>query len=290
MERAEASPQLFFQDWKYLDAHLIWIYEGPPRVQGHLTFVNSYMTAWYLLDGQVDVEIKGRQVITARIGDWILLPPGESTRRFSKTARILSLHFNAQWVNGAQLFDLNGALLVRSSLAEGWLQLCRPMLNWVRDFHPNAYNELPRVPTTFEHYVRLQSDFHKWLGQLLSVLPENGVSICLPNVEDSRALKMIQWLESLPLQSGFRLHVMATVFHLSTTHVNRIFCAEYGITPKRYFEQRRLKCAQVALRSSRQAMKAISYQIGFRHQSEFTAWFKKNTGISPSAYRNGTDF
>jgi AraC-like DNA-binding protein len=33
-------------------------------------------------------------------------------------------------------------------------------------------------------------------------------------------------------------------------------------------------------------MKEISYCTGFRHQSEFTAWFKKYTGLPPSEFRS----
>ncbi len=94
-------------------------------------------------------------------------------------------------------------------------------------------------------------------------------------------------MDALSVQQAFRLQDLAAAFGLSPTQVNRLFCADFGATPKRYFERRRLQYAQAALATSQRAMKEISYSVGFRHQSEFTAWIKKHTGRSPSAFREG---
>jgi two-component system, response regulator YesN len=40
------------------------------------------------------------------------------------------------------------------------------------------------------------------------------------------------------------------------------------------------------LEDSKMAVKQISMKIGFNNPTYFVTWFKKNTGYSPSEYRN----
>lgn len=277
-------PQISFQEWKYLDMHLVWIYEGAPRTSGKTTAHTDHVTAWYLSAGRVEVILDEVRTVAVK-GDWLLLPPGQHDRIFSEDACILSLHFNARWITGQQLFSFESALLLSPELTRGWLKLCRPMLQLVRQCYPDAYNKLPAEHATFDQYTSLNTDFQFWLRRVLDALRTYGVEIFLPQTRDSRVLGMVRWLDALSVQHPFRMSAMATAFGLSAAQVNRLFCADVGITPKRYFESRRLKFAQAALASTGQAIKEISYQAGFRHQSEFTAWFKKYMGKSPSGYR-----
>jgi AraC-like DNA-binding protein len=285
MDTPLALPEISFQEWKYLDAHLIWIYEGAPRAAGKNIGESQHVTAWYLLAGQVEVFTGGEGTV-AKKGDWVFLPPGKSLRHFSEDARILSLHFNVHWVTGQQLFNFKNILVMDSKLTCGWLNLCRPMLQLVRQSYPDAYNQLPAAGATFEQYTMLQGNFLHWLGAVLMALQKFGVDVYLPQTCDSRVLGMMRWIDALPIQAPFRMSNMVEAIGLSSAQINRLFCAEFGMTPKRSFERRRLKFADAALLSSSQAVKEISYQLGFRHQSEFTAWFKKHTGKSPSEFRN----
>lgn len=284
MDIPDERPRLSFREWKYLDAHLVWAYEGPPRDSGRKHAQTSYFTAWYLLEGHVRVDSNGASV-EARKGQWLLLPPGESDRGFTDNSRIVSLHFNARWITGQHLFGFEKPLMLDSNRTKGWLKLCHPMLQLVRRYYPDAYNQLEEAHVDFDRYTRLQTDFQSWLRRVYVVLQDFDINIYLPQTRDSRVLEMIQWIDALSLQNAFRLPELAAQFGLSPTQVNRLFCADLGTTPKRYFERRRLESARAALLSTRQAVKEISYTTGFGHQSEFTTWFKKHTGSSPSEFR-----
>jgi AraC-like DNA-binding protein len=278
-------PQLYFHEWKYLDASLIWIYEGTPQTEGKVWASNTHFTAWFFLRGRVEVEVAGEKA-HAHQGQWLFLPPGVSRREFSPGARILSLHFDANWITGQALFKFKHALILESDLTPSWESLCRPMLKVVRRYFPDAYNQLPVTSAHFGQYAAIQGDFQRWLGCIWKPLQEQGACLYLPQHNDSRALDMKRWMDALSVQNAFRLQDLAEAFVLSPTQVNRLFCAEFGITPKRYFEQKRLAYAQAALVASIKPMKEISYSTGFRHQSEFTAWFKKHTGLPPSEFRS----
>jgi AraC-like DNA-binding protein len=279
-----AVPHLTFREWKFLDTHLIWIYEGKPRDSGQNWASNSYYTAWYLLDGSVEVQVGGQRAEAVK-GQWLFLPPGASRRSFSEDARILSLNFDACWITGQLLFSFKLAIVFDESDTRNWQKLCWPMLQTVRRYFPEAYNQLALADTGFEQYAAIQGDFQRWLGRIWAPMQSQGASVHLPQHRDARALDMKRWIDALSVQHAFRLQDLAGAFGLSPVQVNRLFCADFGITPKRYFERRRLNYAQAALASSSQPMKEISYRTGFRHQSEFSTWFKQHKGRSPSAFR-----
>jgi len=284
MEGPHSLPKLNFRDWKYLDAHLVWIYEGRPQNAGKFVANNTNYTAWYLIEGEVRGAMQGN-AFTAKAGDWVLLPAGYSERHFSPDARILSIQFDASWITGQGLFGFKHALLLGTDEAGQWFKASRPMLRRVRRHYPDVYNQLPDAVADYEMYSKIQRDFQDWLWRVWAVLRARGVADYTPKHQDSRALDMKRWMDAQSVQQPFRLPELAAAFGLSPGQVNRIFCADFEMTPKRYFEQRRLSVAKGVLHTSSQALKELSYSIGFKHQAEFTAWFKKHTGLSPSRYR-----
>ncbi|WPJ96762.1 AraC family transcriptional regulator [Coraliomargarita algicola] len=276
--------RLSFSDWKYLDAYLVWIYEGPPQTFGE-EMHNSYFTFWLIEEGHVRVRGGGSDVEAGK-GQWVLLPPGTSRRRFSDSLRILSIHFEARWITGKLLLEFEGPIVEEASANPSWRKLCGPMLRLVRKHYPDAYNRLPQAVADFGVYADVLGSFQRWLAAVSGcLLRREGVTVHLPQHKDSRAMDMRRWLDARAIEHGFQLQELAAAFALSPAQLNRIFIADFSVTPKRYFEQRRLSFARAALSSSSQSMKEISYLAGFGYQSEFTAWFKKHSGLAPSEYR-----
>ncbi|MGE9291716.1 MAG: helix-turn-helix transcriptional regulator, partial [Puniceicoccales bacterium] len=281
---SDRMPRLSFRDWKYLDAHLIWIYEGDPQMGSKSRVSNDFYTVWYLDEGGVTVTVAGESVSAGR-GDWLFLAPGVSEREFKPGSRILSIYFEARWITGQLLFDFSTPILLGPERTQEWSPWTRSMIETVQRDHPQAYNHLPREKTDFESYARLQGDFQRWFGRLWGIARQCGVSEFLPQQNDPRALAIKMRLDAQGLQIPFRLTSLAGELHLSPAQVNRIFAGTFGTTPKRYFERRRLAVVEAALCSTTQPIKEIAFGAGFRHQSEFSAWFRKHTGAAPSEYR-----
>lgn len=278
-------PELRFTDWKNLDTHLVWIYEGVPEVPAGFVSNTSY-AAWYLRAGSLELE---DGACTVKSGQWVILPPGRFRRQFSPRARILSISFQAKWVTGHLLFDFKQPLVFSAERTRGWLAPATPMLRLVRRHYPEAYSKLPAVSANYGVYAQLQGNFQLWLARVWEVLGERGEKAWLPPFEGGRALEMKRWLDAWPLHQPLRLAELAGSFSLSVNQTNRVFCAAFETTPKRYYGQRRLGYAKGALRSTARPVKEISYATGFRHLSEFSVWFKSQTGRSPSDYRERTD-
>ncbi len=66
-----------------------------------------------------------------------------------------------------------------------------------------------------------------------------------------------------------------------------IFKDAYGMTPKAYADSLKLQEARRLLSNSNMKVIDIAYSVGFGSLSTFYAFFKKEIGVTPSAYRRG---
>lgn len=276
--------KLTFRDWRFLNVALIWIYEGAPQDEGVEWVNDSHYAAWKLLHGQATVEFDA-EVYRIKRDQWVVFPPSVYKRSFSADAEILSLHFEARWITGQWLFGFHRPQIFDGEEGDRLLHATAGMLQIVRRYFPDASNRLPFEETDYDVYTDLHGRFQRWLVRLWTLLQQRDTTVFTPTIRDERAWAMKYWIEGHTLSEPFLLRTMASHFGLSSSQVNRIFTAEWGMTPRRYFEQRRLKSALSQLEASSARSKEISYSLGFRHQSEFSNWLKKHIGQSPTEYR-----
>lgn len=72
---------------------------------------------------------------------------------------------------------------------------------------------------------------------------------------------------------------------ITPDHLNRIVKAKIGKTAKEYIQARIITEAKRLLYFTDLNTKEIGYQLGFNVPANFSAFFKKNTGISPSKFK-----
>jgi len=58
-----------------------------------------------------------------------------------------------------------------------------------------------------------------------------------------------------------------------------------GIGPRLYVKQRRLGCAKLLLRETRQPLAAIALQVRLVDQSHLSSIFRRETGAAPAHFR-----
>jgi AraC-like DNA-binding protein len=74
---------------------------------------------------------------------------------------------------------------------------------------------------------------------------------------------------------------------ISMTHFNRIFYEHFGVSPIRYFIDRKLAWAAHMLIRTGYSIKEISLLTGYDDPLYFSSQFKKHFGVSPKEYRSG---
>lgn len=88
------------------------------------------------------------------------------------------------------------------------------------------------------------------------------------------------WAEPLDLDA------VAAHAGYSRYHFIRAFKGAYGSTPGQYLTRRRIERAEELLRSANLSVTEICSLVGFSSLGTFSTSFKKQTGLTPSAYRD----
>lgn len=78
---------------------------------------------------------------------------------------------------------------------------------------------------------------------------------------------------------------LAKLCGMSDTYFRKLFVAEHGMTPQRYISNLRLITATELLQSGYYTVSEISNRCGFNNINYFSTFIKKETGLSPTAYR-----
>ena len=76
----------------------------------------------------------------------------------------------------------------------------------------------------------------------------------------------------------------ADLLHITPDHLNRIIKSSIGKTAKEYIQSRITTEAKRLLYFSELSNKEIGYELGFNEPANFSAFFKKCTGHSPSRF------
>jgi signal transduction histidine kinase/DNA-binding LacI/PurR family transcriptional regulator/AraC-like DNA-binding protein/CheY-like chemotaxis protein len=80
---------------------------------------------------------------------------------------------------------------------------------------------------------------------------------------------------------------LAEAVNASEDYLARVFHRELGISPWEYLARYRVSKAKDLLSTTSESVKAIASMVGFKDQAYFSRVFRKITGVSPQAYRQG---
>lgn len=87
------------------------------------------------------------------------------------------------------------------------------------------------------------------------------------------------------LDSRLTLEDLAALAGMTTNHLLIAFRQAFGRTPLQYIIRERLRQAQRALLHTRKDITTIALEAGFSSHSHLTACFRKQVGVTPSAFR-----
>ena len=104
------------------------------------------------------------------------------------------------------------------------------------------------------------------------------------NNSASKINPSIKYIEENYLSKDFSLKLAAEKSFISDTYFRKLFKQEFGISPKQYIINRRLKYAASLIIAGYSSLEEISEMCGYTDYKHFSVEFKKNTGVSPSKY------
>lgn len=78
---------------------------------------------------------------------------------------------------------------------------------------------------------------------------------------------------------------LASIAHVSPSHLVRSFKAAFGETTHRYLQRRRIERAMALLRDTVMPVTEISLAVGFQSLGTFSRTFSEIVGSSPKTYR-----
>jgi AraC family transcriptional regulator len=87
------------------------------------------------------------------------------------------------------------------------------------------------------------------------------------------------------LDQDLSLKALAKVIGISKYYFIDLFKQSMGMTPHQYVMQQRIERAKQLLRNRALAITEVTFACGFANQSHFTRLFRKQTGVTPKAYR-----
>ena len=90
------------------------------------------------------------------------------------------------------------------------------------------------------------------------------------------------------LEAGVSLSDVADALHVNKHYLCRLFKAEMGMTVGAYINSARVARAKQLLRDTDEAISFVASGCGYNEPCVFAKSFKKETGLTPSAYRNMT--
>lgn len=298
------SPIASYQDWTSLRLNLLWIYEGavPSTGQGKLAETKTeadriaiitspiialdYCAAWLVTHGQAQVICNGKTV-TANEGEWLIPWPGLREQRFAHGTELLSARFQAHWPDGRALFDEGLSLAMPSNEVPQLETAARQLLTCVRPHRSEAEARmLGAADIPLPGFIDIKIATLQFIHSFAEALVSRGLKPTRLGTCDERVLQALSQLDRLPLHYKFREADFAREIGLGASQFTRLFSAQMGMTPKQYIERRRRDSCRRMLLHSSLPVKQLAAEFGFSHHTDFSAWFKKFNGLSPTEFRN----
>ncbi len=107
----------------------------------------------------------------------------------------------------------------------------------------------------------------------------------MPNCTDKQMKQVQNWLQS-HFGENFTFEDLANQFGMSPRNFYRKFKEEFGYTPRVYLQKLRTAAAKRLLESDIDTIDNICRQVGYEDPIFFRKIFKRNTSLTPSAYRD----
>jgi len=273
--------------WQSLRFEWLWVYHGRVPVTERWSKEITVPAGWFWVEaGLARIRAGGRE-IRVKPGQSFFSAPGTRQQWFAQGTKLLSVGFRCDWPSGGPVFQagLNVALSRSrgAALEEASRELFRQVHGGRAEVtYPEAIQ--PQAATLKAWSLR-EAGFRRWFEPYVSTLEKMGVQPQPPDLAGRSLGPVLKKLEGWPLEEPLQLSKLAAGTRLGTRRLHDLLREHLGMTAQAWLERRRLEAARQQLAAGQAALKEIAYALGFRHPPHFTAWFKRHTGMTPTAFR-----
>lgn len=275
-------------EWASLQTELVWVYDSvvaPEYRHMRVATGNTGYWARYVRSGRAMLTDQAGRSIKAGPGQWLTGSRDKGTIDFTDDAHILSIHFLCQWPTGDNFFGETGVHTFADNTCPRLRRQAEQLERTVRRQHPDAKVGYAQAQAAYPDFLRQQGLFVSWLATWCEVLATRGCRPAYGGSDDERLTRVVRRLNEAPLAHGFPREQLLAEAKLSAGQLDLRFQQAFGLSPWRYWERRRLEHAKRRLLQEETAVKQVAYELGFRSDAHFVAWFRKLAGDSPGRFR-----
>lgn len=276
--------------WQSLHCEWLWVYDGmTPRSRVWSQRITVPPGVLFVQSGLVKIDADGNEIMV-KPGQAFFTAPGQRRQWFEEGTRLLSVGLRCQWPDGLPLYKTGLNVSVPGRKVVALQEATRRLFTEVHGSRQEVtYSEATaRIQRTLEGWARHESAFREWFAIYVTTLQRLGIPpMPRQRAGDQRMVKLRAWLQACPLDQTPDLKAVAQELDLTPRRVHQLLRDDLGMTAQDYQERRRLDHARQRLTQEGTPLKEIAFALGFRHPPHFTAWFRRHTGMTPTACRAG---
>lgn len=242
----------------------------------------------YFAAGPCDFVFEGKNHV-ADMGTYLIVPPGKthSTRAGKDGTFRHCIHFH--WVPqksnpGRPLFSMEGAAFDPAKMGRAPAFVPKTLLSGKTDRHAEALGILERFGKSWKQ--KEASARGIFLEALLFLLaPDVGQgerSGLHQGRENDLVYQVKACLDGTKEEDSIRKNLEGLGY--SYEHLARLFKKQVGMSPLGYLHHRKIEEAKELLEEKGAEISQIAFRLGFNDPGYFARLFRKNTGLSPSAW------
>lgn len=128
--------------------------------------------------------------------------------------------------------------------------------------------------------ISYKSDCAAILNKIFSNFYRDTATVC----GEQKISESVMYIQKNYLKQNFSLSVAASKSFVSEQYFRKLFKKEFGMSPKKYVIEQRIKYAEALILTKYYTIQEVSEMCGYNDYKHFSVEFKKVTGVSPSKY------
>ncbi len=151
---------------------------------------------------------------------------------------------------------------------------------------PKSYDTSAQTSNYVERYMNMELWEKMELRGAMLMIMSHFIREAKPHIwtSDERMKQVLRYIHE-HIADRIDVEDLADMASITKTYFIRLFKQEFGLSPVRYINLKKVERAQLLLYTTDCSVKEVAYKLGFSDHSYFIRLFHKVAGITPQEYR-----